>query len=61
VALLGWLIATGYLLYYLVDDQWRMVASWAHWLVGLALPLAFIVHRMRGRQRKARHRHPPAT
>jgi hypothetical protein len=62
VALLGWLIATGYLLYYLVDDQWRLVMSWAHWLVGLALPLAFVVHRVRGRQRNvARHRHPPVA
>jgi hypothetical protein len=58
LGVLGWLIASGYLLYYLVDDQWRLIAAWAHWLAGLGLPLLFIVHRARGRQRATR-RHLP--
>ena len=61
VGLLGWLIGTGYLLYYLVDDQWRLAAAWAHWIVGLALPLLFLVHMTRGRQRPGRHRPPSGT
>lgn len=58
LGVLGWLIASGYLLYYLIDDQWRLIATWAHWLVGLGLPLLFLVHRTRGRQRASR-RHLP--
>lgn len=60
VAILGWLVASGYLLYYLVDDQWRNVAAWSHWTIGLALPIAFVLHMTRGRQR-ARHRHKPSA
>jgi hypothetical protein len=51
VALLGGLIATGYLLYYLGDDQWRSVNAIAHWAAGLALPLLLAVHIVRGRRR----------
>ncbi len=59
VALLGWLIATGYLLYYLVDDRWRAVASLAHWIVGLGLPALFVLHVVRGRWHHPRGRSGP--
>lgn len=52
VAVLGWLILTGYLLYYLVDDQWRSVASLGHWSVGLSLPMLLTLHIVRGRRRR---------
>jgi hypothetical protein len=47
VALLaGWLllIASGYGLYYLTDEALRATFSQAHWLLGLALPLALAAH-----------------
>jgi hypothetical protein len=40
------LIVTGYLLYYVADDGARGVISWAHWVLGLALPLAYLAHRL---------------
>jgi hypothetical protein len=40
------LIVTGYLLYYVADDRTRNAISWIHWLLGLALPLAYLVHRL---------------
>jgi len=49
LALLGWLAATGYLLYYASDDGMRDLARLAHWLVGLAAALPFLVHSLRGR------------
>jgi hypothetical protein len=43
-ALVGLLILTGYLLYYVGDDDLRAWTSRAHWIVGLALPIIFIWH-----------------
>jgi len=40
------LIGTGYLLYYLGDDRLRADASVLHWALGLALPVAFLIHRL---------------
>ena len=40
------LILSGYLLYYLGAEQARAVTSVAHWALGLALPLAYLVHRL---------------
>ena len=40
------LIVSGYLLYYIGDDRPREIASLAHWAIGLALPLAYIAHRL---------------
>ena len=54
VTVLGWLIATGYLLYYLVDDRLRGVASIGHWTAGLVLPVLFVLHVVRGRRRRQR-------
>jgi len=52
VAVLVWLIGTGYLLYYLGDEQWRSGALIAHWLVGLALPVLLGIHIVLGRRRR---------
>ncbi len=38
---------TGYGLYYLTDDTWRTGFSLAHWLAGLAVPVALALHLLR--------------
>jgi cation transport ATPase len=48
--LFGILIATGYALYYVGNEQLRAWASWGHLWVGLALPLIVAVHVLRGKQ-----------
>jgi hypothetical protein len=40
------LILTGYLLYYVGDDQPRAMISIIHWILGLAAPLVFASHRL---------------
>jgi len=42
------LIVTGYLLYYVGDESLRNWVSVIHWAVGLALPVAFVLHYKRG-------------
>ncbi|WP_266170064.1 hypothetical protein [Dyella subtropica] len=54
VALLVWLSATGYLLYYLTDDHWRGISAVAHWATGLAMPVLLAIHIMLGRRRSKR-------
>lgn len=44
------LIATGYLLYYVGDDRGRALISAVHWIVGLAVPAAFLWHRFKRRR-----------
>ncbi len=44
LAFLVWLVVSGYLLYYLGGDETRAVVSLAHWIIGLALPLPFVMH-----------------
>jgi len=44
-AILAILIASGYLLYYAGGDGTRDAISLLHWIIGLAIPLPFIVHR----------------
>jgi hypothetical protein len=39
-------IATGYLLYYVGADRPRAVISVVHWVLGLAIPLAYLIHRV---------------
>ena len=41
------LIVSGYLLYYVADDRARSLISWIHWLVGLLLPVAYLIHRIK--------------
>lgn len=50
VALLSALILSGYALYYIASEQSRPIWSAAHWIVGLALPLLFILHIALGRR-----------
>jgi len=45
---LGLLILSGYLLYYVGDDRARDWVSKAHWIVGLGLPVVFIWHWVNG-------------
>ena len=56
------LIVTGYLLYYAGDDQVRGIVSPTHWILGLCLPMVYVVHRIvkKIRRRSARgHRVTP--
>jgi hypothetical protein len=50
VALLAWLIISGYLLYYVSDEQLRAATSLAHWLIGLVVPIGFLAHRLKRRR-----------
>jgi hypothetical protein len=50
ITLLSALILSGYALYYLASEQSRPVWSAAHWVVGLALPLLFVLHIALGRR-----------
>jgi hypothetical protein len=47
---LAWLILSGYLLYYLGDETLRPAVSLLHWTIGLAVPIAFIAHRLAPRR-----------
>jgi len=54
-----WLAATGYALYYFSSDENAAWLPLLHWVVGLAVPFALIVHILAGRQRPPRaHPHP---
>lgn len=54
------LIVSGYLLYYLGDEDWRSWASLGHWGLGLLLPLAFVWHYINGQKARRRPtRRPP--
>jgi hypothetical protein len=52
LGLLGILAVTGYLLYYVGDDDWRGRASLIHWVVGLALLPMFLWHRFSRKWRR---------
>jgi hypothetical protein len=43
----GWLMLSGYLLYYVGDDTARSVISVLHWTIGLAAPVVFFMHRVK--------------
>jgi hypothetical protein len=47
--ILGWLVGSGYLLYYAGGEEFRAAVSLAHWVVGLAAPLAFFAHWLKRR------------
>jgi hypothetical protein len=40
------LILSGYFLYYVGDDRSRQIISKTHWILGLLLPLAYLIHRL---------------
>jgi hypothetical protein len=42
---LGVLVASGYLLYYLGNDALRADTALLHWILGLACPTVFLLHR----------------
>jgi len=50
VCLFVWLIISGYLLYYVGDEQLRAATSLTHWLIGLVVPTGFLAHRLKRRQ-----------
>ncbi|PKB14937.1 hypothetical protein B0I00_2539 [Novosphingobium kunmingense] len=55
-AVLGVLIASGYMLYYVGDELVRDWTSMVHWIIGLVLPAVFLWHYLNGllvRRRKA--------
>ena len=43
------LVATGSALYYAPSEEIRAVASIVHWVIGIAMPVALVVHIYRGR------------
>jgi hypothetical protein len=45
VGLTIWLTLSGYLLYYAGNEDLRSVISLLHWVIGLACPASFLVHR----------------
>jgi hypothetical protein len=45
-AVLSVLIATGYLLYYVGNEQARDIISLVHWILGLVIPIAYLIHRL---------------
>ena len=50
VGLLAWLIISGYLLYYVGNEELRAATSFTHWLIGLIVPIGFLAHRLKRRQ-----------
>jgi uncharacterized membrane protein YfcA len=59
LALLTWLAATGYALYYFASDANAAWLPLLHWVVGLALPLLLVIHVVVGRRRRSRHQPRP--
>ena len=51
LAALGWLILTGYALYYFSSDSNQKWLPLLHWIPGLALPLLLLTHIIQGRKR----------
>jgi len=54
VILLGWLVLSGYGLYYFPDVLSPGVLSALHWIVGLTVPLLLAGHVWQGRRRRRR-------
>lgn len=57
-AVFAFLIASGYLLYYVGDDRVRPVVSVIHWGIGLVCPAFFFLHRLRRRRQRSRNPEP---
>ncbi len=51
LGVLAWLIGSGYLLYYLGNEQLLTAVTLAHWCAGIVLPALFIIHRLTSRRR----------
>jgi hypothetical protein len=54
----AWLVLSGFLLYYAGDDRARALIALLHWIVGLAIPLPFLWHALRGRSAHTHRRSP---
>jgi hypothetical protein len=54
VGILGVLIVTGYLLYYVGDERLQYATSLLHWIVGLAAPAGILAHRFAREKRSRR-------
>lgn len=52
------LVATGYLLYYVGDDELREVFSRVHWIAGLGVPAVFVWHYLNGLRARRGSRRP---
>jgi hypothetical protein len=50
VASLLLLVGSGYLLYYIGDDRWRVTVSTVHWIIGLLALVPFLVHLLHDRR-----------
>ena len=48
------LCVTGYLLYYVADEAGRTAISLTHWILGIALPVAYLIHRLAKKKRAPR-------
>jgi hypothetical protein len=59
--LLGVLIISGYLLYYLGGDSARSWTSIVHWSVGLGSPALFLWHYLRGKSTKGKNLKKPRS
>lgn len=44
ISLSIFLALSGYMLYYLSDDSWRLFFSFSHWIIGLITILFFLLH-----------------
>lgn len=62
LALVGtglFLALSGLLLYYASSEGLRGASSTLHWIVGIALPVALVIHVVRGRASRPHTRHRP--
>jgi len=50
----AWLVLSGFLLYYAGDERGRALIGLLHWAVGVAIPLPFLWHALRGRSASRR-------
>jgi|SRR6185369_2512954 predicted MFS family arabinose efflux permease len=55
--LAAWLILSGYLLYYVGNDQVMSVVAILHWSLGLAAPLLFLLHRFARERPRSKNAH----
>lgn len=52
------LLLSGLALYYSTGEALRAAASLSHWLVGLAMPIAIVIHLVRGKRSRPKPRKP---
>lgn len=49
-AIIGALMVSGYLLYYVTDDSMRGAVSLAHWIIGILILPLFVLHYRQGKR-----------